>query len=293
MRTRTMLAVWMAAALTLGACGAPAAEEATSPAADEIEVPAEAPAEPTAAMPEATEADAEADAEAAPHWAYEGEEGPDHWGEIDASYATCASGAEQSPIDLTGATTEDLTNIAFHYQPGGARIFNNGHTIEVEFPDTAGSFIEVDGHRYDLKQFHFHTPSEHTFDGRAAAAELHLVHKDADDKLAVVGVMLDEGDASAALAPVWDHLPAVEAPDASDNIDAVDAAALLPAEQATYRYSGSLTTPPCTEGVSWFVMTTPMTLSGDQLAAFTAIIEGNNRPVQDLGARDLDLDTTP
>lgn len=227
---------------------------------------------------------------AAPQWSYTGDTGPTHWGKLSPEYALCATGAAQSPIAIEAAAQVDLANLVISYQPSALNILNNGHTIQVEYDP--GSYLELDGKRYELKQFHFHAPSEHEIDGKAAAAELHLVNAAADGQLAVVGVLLEAGAENSALQPVWEHLPATAGP-VQTFASTVDAAALLPGEQTTYRYSGSLTTPPCTEGVSWLVMTTPLQLSADQLAAFTAIVGGNNRPVQPLADRALEEDVTP
>jgi carbonic anhydrase len=224
------------------------------------------------------------------HWTYEGEEGPEHWGELDPSYATCRQGKSQSPIDIANATSQDLANVAFHYQPSAVRILNNGHTVQVNYD--AGSYIEIEGQRYDVVQFHYHAPSEHAIHGQLFAAELHIVHRNANGQLAVVGILLDQGAENAAYQPVLDNLPGEESPEKNAGVK-VNVMDLLPAVQTTYRYSGSLTTPPCTEGVSWFVMTTPVELSAAQIAAFEKVFEGNNRPVQSLNGRTLVEDSTP
>ncbi len=224
------------------------------------------------------------------HWTYEGEEGPGNWGAIDPAYATCGTGKSQSPIDISAPGEKDLTNISFHYQPSEVNILNNGHTAQVNYD--AGSYIELDGVRYDVAQFHYHAPSEHTLNGKSFAAELHIVHKSADGKLAVVGLLLNEGAENAAFAPFINNLPAEKA-DAKDAGVKINAADFLPAVQTTFRYSGSLTTPPCSEGVSWLVMTTPVELSAAQLGALEGLFEGNNRPVQALNDRPLVEDITP
>lgn len=224
------------------------------------------------------------------HWTYEGEEGPAYWGEIDNTYATCGRGTSQSPIDISAPNEKDLSNISFHYQLSEVNILNNGHTVQVNYD--AGSYIEVDGVRYDAAQFHYHAPSEHAIDGKLFAAELHIVHKSADGKLAVVGLMLNEGAENAAFAPFINNLPAEKA-DVKDAGVKINAADLLPAEQTTFRYSGSLTTPPCSEGVSWLVMTTPVELSAEQLSALDILFEDNNRPIQALNDRPLIEDSTP
>jgi carbonic anhydrase len=224
------------------------------------------------------------------HWTYEGEEGPAHWGALSTDYAVCASGKQQSPIDIANAAPKDLSNIVFHYQPGKVNILNNGHTIQVNYD--AGSYIEIDGVRFDLLQFHFHAPSEHSIDGKLAEAELHLVHKNAAGQLAVVGVLIDEGADNPVFKSVWDNVPVKSGPVVSLTVQ-VNAADMLPSMQTTYRYDGSLTTPPCSENVKWNVMLTPIEMSKAQLETFTKLFEGNNRPVQDLNGRTLIEDTTP
>ncbi len=228
--------------------------------------------------------------EHAVHWGYEGDGGPEHWAELEEAYQLCGTGVEQSPVDLTSAAMFDLVNITFDYTDSNVNILNNGHTIQVNYDE--GSSIDVDGHPYNLLQFHFHAPSEHAVDGTLYPAEMHLVHADEDGNLAVVGVFIAEGEENPAFVPVWDNLPAEET-DALATGMMVNAADLLPTEQVFYRYNGSLTTPPCSEGVLWSVMETPIELSTEQIAAFTAIFEGNNRPLQPLNDRDLQMDDTP
>ncbi len=167
-------------------------------------------------------------------------------------------------------------------------VSNTGHTLQAGYG--SGSTIGVDGTRYDLIQFHFHTPSEHTIDGEHAAAELHLVHQD-DGNLAVVGVLVEEGAASEAVAPVLEDPPDAEGEQREPETP-VDAAGLLPEGHATFRYDGSLTTPPCSEGVRWMVMTEPVTWSAEQLTAFTDLYDGSNRPTQPLHDRVELLDST-
>ena len=140
------------------------------------------------------------------HWGYSGAGGPAHWGALEPDFAACSNGKNQSPVDITHAAPSDIPNIVFSYSPSAVNIVNNGHTIQVNYD--AGSYIEIDGVRYDLVQFHFHAPSEHTINGKRYPAELHLVHKSASGELAVVGVMFEKGTENLALAPVWSHLPA-------------------------------------------------------------------------------------
>ena len=224
------------------------------------------------------------------HWTYEGEEGPEHWGDLSEDYAACSTGREQSPIDLTNAQGNDLQDIVFDYKPSAVKILNNGHTVQVNYD--AGSSIQVNGKSYQLVQFHFHVPSEHSVDGELSATEMHLVHKADDDSLAVVGVMINDGAENEAFAPVWDNLPAEESPETTIDGATINAADLLPDTFTYYTYPGSLTTPPCSEGVTWLVLTTPIEMSAEQIEAFEMIVELNNRPVQSLNGRDLQEDTT-
>jgi carbonic anhydrase len=210
------------------------------------------------------------------HWSYTGETGPDHWGELDPAYAVCNTGTQQSPIDLVPADVAEST-LAFYYQPSEVRILNNGHTVQVNYE--SGSYLEVDGHRYDVVQYHYHAPSEHTIQGQSFAAELHILHKDADENIAVVGILMAEGAENTAYGQLISTFPAHESAETDAGFE-LNAAHLLPDTQTAYHYRGSLTTPPCTEGVNWFVLTTPVSLSADQIDALEKVFHGNNRPVQ-------------
>lgn len=217
------------------------------------------------------------------HWTYEGEEGPEHWGELSPDFATCSTGMEQSPVDITSDAPVNPAAIVFNYQPAELVIGNNGHSIQVTYP--AGSSIEVEGKTYKLLQYHFHALSENTVNGQHSAGEMHLVHQADDGEYAVVGVLLDKGAENAAYAPVWANLPATTGEAQAIAGVSVNAADLLPADQAYYRFNGSFTTPPCTEGVKWFVMSNPVALSEAQMADFEAIYSNNYRPVQPMNAR--------
>ena len=225
-----------------------------------------------------------------PHFGYEGEGGPVNWAELSAHYEMCGRGQSQSPIDLTNAALTDLDNIVFSYGDTAVNILNNGHTIQVN--NSSDSQIIIGDIPYKLLQFHFHAPSEHAVDGEPFPIEMHLVHRSADGKLAVVGVMIKEGAENSAFAPVWSNLPAEENGSIATGAT-VEVASLLPTNPTIYRYSGSLTTPPCSEDVIWSVMSTPVEMSAEQIAVFTAIIEGNNRPLQPINDRNLQLDETP
>lgn len=175
------------------------------------------------------------------HWTYEGAEGPEFWGELRPD-SLCSTGQEQTPIDAPATAPTNPADITFNYQPTALTIFNNGHTVQVNYDE--GSSIDVGGKTYNLKQFYFHTPSEHTLKGQPTDLEMHLVHQSADGQLAVVGVMLKQGAENSTYAPVFNNMPGAV------NDVTVNAADLLPAERTYYRYNGSLTTPPCSEGVA-------------------------------------------
>lgn len=215
-------------------------------------------------------------------WTYSGEQGPDNWAELSPDYSPCG-GKNQSPINLTGFIEADLKPIAFSYQQGGNEIMNNGHTVQVNLAE--GSSIVIDGIRFDLKQFHFHAPSENQIDGKSYPLEAHLVHADEDGNLAVVGVMFVEGNENQTLAQAWSHMPN-DSGEKRVLPSPVTAEGLLPANRDYYRYNGSLTTPPCSEGVRWLVMKEPVSASKQQLRSFAELMHHpNNRPVQPTNAR--------
>ena len=222
------------------------------------------------------------------HWNYEkGHEGPTHWAELSPEYAACGPGKHhhQSPIDIRGARKAKLPPIQIAYQPGAFTVVNNGHTIQVNVPP--GSTLTVGDRRYELQQFHFHAPSEEAISGKHGALVAHLVHKDAEGKLAVIGVLFDVGGANAVLAPVFAAMPHKAGTEAQLG-QALDPAALLPKQLGYYEYEGSLTTPPCSEGVRWFVLQKRDTLSKEQLQAFRKLYPHNARPVQPLNGRTVE-----
>ena len=219
-----------------------------------------------------------------PRWGYGARDGPACWGSLDPAFALCARGREQSPIDLAGGRPADLAPVGFDYRRVGVSVENTGHTVQVN-PEP-GSSILLDRVRYALAQFHFHHGSEHLVDGVRLPLELHLVHASADGALAVVGVLIEEGAANEALAPVWACLPAEPGPPRAVP-GTLDLASLIPAGGTAWRYRGSLTTPPCSEGVAWAIPTGFLTMSAAQIAAFGAIFPRNYRPVQPLGERVL------
>jgi len=218
-----------------------------------------------------------------PHWSYEGATGPDHWGELAPSCILCKTGKAQSPIDIANTTPATLVPIEVNYKPVPLSIVNNGHTIQVDY--APGSSMKIGGEEYQLLQFHFHTPSEHTVKGNAFAMEGHLVHKSATGVLAVIGVLMDRGAASAFIGKLWEHLPIKKGERNTPAGVTVNAAGLLPKSMGRYSYMGSLTTPPCSEGVVWNVLKSPIAVSDEQVAAFAAIFKHNARPVQPLNGR--------
>ncbi len=219
---------------------------------------------------------------AAEPWSYGGAAGPEHWGDVDPGFKACAIGAEQSPIDLARRTvTASGDRITINWHPGAFKVVNNGHTIEAEAP--AGSTVTIGGHQLELKQFHFHLPSEHVADGKHAAMEVHFVHKDAEGKAAVIGVLIRPGAANPLFHAVMAAAPA--SPDAPEHEISADPRGLLPHALARFRYEGSLTTPPCSEVVDWQVLATPVTASAADIAKFRALIGENARPVQPIGRR--------
>jgi carbonic anhydrase len=220
-----------------------------------------------------------------PHWAYGGKAGPDHWAELEADFGQCRLGREQSPIDIRGARKTDLPPIAFAYTDGPAEIANNGHTVQVT--PSAGGAITVDGVEYALAQFHFHAPSEEKIEGKAHAMVAHFVHKSADGKLAVVAVLLDAGRESAAWTPIFDNLPG-EVDETRPLPGGVDPGKLLPEARGYYTFAGSLTTPPCSEGVRWLVLKHRVSISGAQLAAFRKLYSHNARPTQPTNGRTIE-----
>lgn len=226
---------------------------------------------------------ASANAEQPPHWSYSGKAGPEHWGELAPDFSACAAGKNQSPVNLSTMVEGELSPIQFAYKAAGSEVVNNGHAIQVNYG--AGSSITVDGRSFELKQFHFHSPSENTIEGTQYPLEAHLVHADSAGNLAVVAVMFQDGAANAVIAPAWAKMPA-KAGDSAKLDTAINAESLLPANKDYYRFNGSLTTPPCSEGVIWLVMKTAGAVSKEQIAQFNkAIPFANNRPVQPLNAR--------
>lgn len=240
---------------------------------------------PRAATPHAPAAPHTAQAEAhhEPHWGYQGVDGPVHWGHLSPDYNVCSTGHAQSPIDLSFANVVADVDIAADYKRAPLAILNNGHTVQLNL--TADSTLISSGHRYSLVQVHFHTPSENMVDGKTYPLEAHFVHKDSEGHLAVLGVFFEEGQTNVELAKIVVAAPnRVSGP---NNIEGFtfDPRALLPQDMHVYRFMGSLTTPPCSEGVAWHVARQPLQASPSQIAALHNLMGDNARPVQPLHDR--------
>ena len=217
---------------------------------------------------------------AAPHWGYEGEMGPEKWGK---EFPTCAAGKSQSPLDIKGPFVKSRMVISADYKEGPLKMLNNGHTIQVVA--SPGSKMRIDGIAYELLQFHFHRPSEEKIDGKPMAMVAHFVHKNAEGKLAVLGVLLKEGNENPGIKTLWSNLPKEEKVEYAPEGVNFNPGNLLPREFDFYSYEGSLTTPPCTEGVRFFILKTAINIAKEQVQAFP--YKMNARPVQPLNGREL------
>lgn len=221
------------------------------------------------------------------HWGYEGSGAPYFWGDLKSEFSTCKDGKQQSPIDISAAIVTTLAKIQIDYHDAPLDIVNNGHTIQVNYKP--GSSITIGSKQFDLLQFHFHSPSEHTVGGKVYPMVAHLVHKAADGQLGVIGILLKEGQANALIDQLWGHLP----PHAGEKIavegETINVTGLLPKDMTYFNYSGSLTTPPCSEGVNWMLLTTPVSLSAEQIERFRSLYAFNARPVQPVNGRPIGL----
>jgi len=216
------------------------------------------------------------------HWDYAGDVGPDAWGRMRPEFSKCATGQRQSPIDIRGGIAVDLEPIKFDYRPSAFSVIDNGHTVQVNVEP--GNAIAIMGKRYELVQFHFHRPSEERINGRQYDMVVHLVHKDVDGHIAVVAVLLDRGSAQSIVQTVWNNLP-LEKGDEVRAGSRLDLLQLLPEDKRYYTYMGSLTTPPCSEGVLWMVLKQPVPISPDQVSIFARLYPMNARPIQQADGR--------
>lgn len=211
------------------------------------------------------------------HWSYEGESGPLEWGKINPAWAKCATGTRQSPIDIRDGIKVDLEPIVFDYWPTRYSVLDNGRTVQVNLPP--GNHITLTGRTYELQQFHFHHPSEEKVNGQGFDMVAHLVHKDAEGRLAVIAVLINSGRQNSLIQSIWSNLP-LEKHQPLEPVTTIDVNMLLPQHRGYYTYMGSLATPPCSEGVLWLVMKEPIQISPQQLAIFERLYPMNARPVQ-------------
>ncbi len=211
------------------------------------------------------------------HWGYEGAMGPDRWGD---EFPTCAKGKSQSPLNIKGPFEKAMFPVAPDYKNGPLKIVNNGHTIQVNVPP--GSKLRIDSKPFELLQFHFHRPSEELVDGKPAAMVVHFVHKSSEGRLAVLGVLLKEGNENPGIKLLWQHAPAKEGEAEPEGVN-FNPANLLPREYEFWSYEGSLTTPPCTEGVRFFILKSQVNIAKDQVEQFP--FKKNARPVQPQNGR--------
>jgi len=220
-------------------------------------------------------------------WDYDGPRGADHWSELGKAYSVCNSGQEQSPIDIRDPRKAKLPALRFEYKTEAVNyIINNAHTIRVNYHDAAGagSYLVVGNKRYQLTQFHFHRPSEEFVKGKSYDMVLHLMHQGNDGEIVGVAVLLTAGSMNRTIQQIWDHMPAHEGQEAVPGLE-INPAELLPKAHGYYLYKGSQTAPPCTEGVFWYVLKTPVELAQEQINAFAAIYPRDVRPVQPLNGR--------
>jgi carbonic anhydrase len=211
------------------------------------------------------------------HWAYEGEGGPIRWGQLNPAWAKCDSGARQSPIDIRDGIKVDLEPIGFDYKPSRFNVIDNGHTVQVTLG--GGNYITIMGRMFELVQFHFHRPSEERVNGKGSEMVVHLVHKDAEGRLAVVAVLLERGKANSLMQTIWNNLP-LEKNLLVEPAGLIDINQFLPEHREYYTYMGSLTTPPCSEDVLWMVLKEPVQVSAEQIAIFGRLYPMNARPIQ-------------
>ena len=215
-------------------------------------------------------------------WSYRGAGGPQRWGELKPEFTLCKSGQRQSPIDIRGGLAVDLEPVKFNYQDSPFGVIDNGHTVQANVG--AGNTIELLGRRFELLQLHFHRPSEERIDGRQFEMSMHMLHKDTQGRLAMVAVLFDRGPAQPVVQKVLNNLPLEKGQELAARVP-LDLMELLPTDRRYYTYMGSLTTPPCSEGVQWVVMRQPVSLSPEQIELFERIHPENARPLQEASGR--------
>jgi carbonic anhydrase len=221
-------------------------------------------------------------------WSYEGPAGAEHWGDLDPDYTVCKVGKEQSPIDIRNAEKAELPIIRFEYKSGPLKfLINNGYTIRVNYHDAPGrgNFLIVGNKRYQLTQFHFHRPSEEYIRGKPYDMVVHLMHQASDGEVVGVAVLLKAGNANATIQKLWEHMQKAEGKEEEIAGVEVNPTGLLPHDTAYYTYMGSLTAPPCSESVRWFVLKTPVDISTEEISAFAKLYPHDVRPIQPLNGR--------
>lgn len=220
----------------------------------------------------------------AEQWSYDGDTGPEHWGRLRPEWKLCVDGKQQSPIDVAGGIAVDLEPPRFDYRPTRFRITDTGRTLKVDVG--AGMGVEIRGQRYELEHLQFHRPSVERVGGQASAMTVHFHHRAADGRIAIVAVLLERGEMPHPLVQtLWNSLPLERGGHYEPPSATIDPATLIPADPSHYLYLGSLVTPPCTEGVTWVVMKSALTLSDDQLAIFARLYPRNGRPLQPRNGR--------
>jgi carbonic anhydrase len=221
---------------------------------------------------------------AAPHWSYSGETGPEHWGSENTSFAICGVGKHQSPINIEKAVVKDLPELKFDYKESALKVTDTGHSFQVNAESGSGGLTVGDDH-YEFVQVHFHEPSEERVQGKQYSMVAHIVHKNAKGELAVVAVLIRTGKTNEFLKPIFDNFPAKGTAETNVAGRTIDIGKLLPKHHGYYTFDGSLTTPPCSENVRWFVLKSPVEASRAQLKQFSARYAHNNRPTQPLNSR--------
>ena len=218
------------------------------------------------------------------HWSYDGDEGQHNWASLDERFEMCEKGLNQSPINISTPIDANLSPLIFEGNAKAKTFVNNGHTVQANFEN--GNYLTIENKKYELKQIHFHTPSENHIDGKVFPMEAHLVHADKNNKLAVIGIMFEVSEDNTTLNKLLRNLP--ENKDQKNEVKSeIFGYEILPESKEYYRFNGSLTTPPCTEGVKWIVLKTPVTISKSQLKDFEAVMPRNARDIQNINARTI------
>lgn len=218
------------------------------------------------------------------HWGYSGHAGPDNWGNLSPEYSDCRKGTQQSPIDISTSVNNDMHPIKTFYKSTPLKVLNNGHAIQVNY--NPGSYMMIGSHKYKLLQFHFHSPSENKVKGKAFDMEMHLVHKADNGEIAVLAVFLKKGEKNATLQKIWDSMP-LKAGKTKSSGGSINVTDLLSSTESYWHFTGSFTTPPCTENVVWSILQNPISVSDAQVKKFLSVIGEDARPVQPVNTRTI------